>query len=64
MDNSLISKTCKYALEIPFTQKYRGGSRGRVQGVRNPPQMTTGTTGILQKKKKKTMWLCGLLVLK
>ena len=64
MDNSLISKTCKYALEIPFTQKYRGGSRGRVQGVRTPPsQMTTGTTGILQKKKK-AMWLSGLLVLK
>ena len=39
----------------------RGGSRGRVQGVR-PPQddlRFSYTTGILQKKK-----LCGLLVLK
>ena len=41
----------------------RGGSRGRVQGVRTPPPrddlLFSNTTGILQKKK-----LCGLLVLK
>ena len=40
----------------------RGGSRGRVQGVRTPPRddlRFSNTTGILQKKK-----LCGLLVLK
>ena len=38
---------------------YRGGSRGRVQGVRTPPWddlRLSNTTGILQKK-------CGLLVL-
>ena len=34
----------------------RGGSRGRVQGVRTPP----ATTGILQKKK--TMWFIGVEV--
>ena len=42
----------------------RGGSRGRVQGVRTPlpPDLRfSNTTGILQKKKIK---LCGLLVLK
>ena len=42
----------------------RGGSRGRVQGVRTPPGddlRFSNTTGILQKKKKE---LCGLLVLK
>ena len=41
----------------------RGGSRGRVQGVRTLPWddlRFSNTTGILQKKKK----LCGLLVLK
>ena len=46
---------------------HRGGSRGRVQGVRNPPPphpprddlRFSNTNGILQKKK-----LCGLLVLK
>ena len=41
----------------------RGGSRGRVQGVRTPPPRDdlrfSNTTGILPKKK-----LCGLLVLK
>ena len=40
----------------------RGGSRGRVQGVRTPPEMTCGFLIQLvfcQKKK-----LCGLLVLK
>ena len=42
----------------------RGGSRGRVQGVRTPPprdDLRFSNTGILQKKNKK---LCGLLVLK
>ena len=41
---------------------FRGGSRGRVQGVRTPPRDDLrffNTTGILQKKE-----LCGLLVLK
>ena len=52
-------------LQLPVSRKwrYRGGSRGRVQGVCTPtPQddlRFSNTTGILQKKK-----LRGLLVLK
>ena len=48
---------------IKFPIPHRGGSRGRVQGVRTPPPdlRFSNTTGILQKKKKE---LCGLLVLK
>ena len=42
---------------------HKGGSRGRVQGVRTPPSRDdlrlSNTAGILQKKK-----LCGLLVMK
>ena len=42
---------------------YRGGSRGRVQGVRTPPPgddlRFSNTTGIL---KKKTMWFIGVEV--
>ena len=43
----------------------RGGSRGRVQGVRNPllawdDLRFSNTTGILQKKKK--MWFIGVEV--
>ena len=43
---------------------YRGGSRGRVQGVRTPPPdlRFSNTTGILQKKKKRTMWFIGVEV--
>ena len=48
---------------LPETMRIRGGSRGRVQGVRPPPSpwddlWFSNTTGILQKKQ------CGLLVLK
>ena len=42
----------------------RGGSRGRVQGVRTLPWddlRFSNTTGILQKKKK-TMWFIGVEV--
>ena len=43
----------------------RGGSRGRVQGVRTPPPQDdlrfSNTTGILQKIKK-TMWFIGVEV--
>ena len=44
---------------------HKGGSRGKVQGVRTPPPpwddlRYSNTTGTLQKNKK----LCGLLVLK
>ena len=40
----------------------RGGSRGRVQGVRIPTWddlRFSNTTGILQKKTQKTMWFIG-----
>ena len=44
----------------------KGGSRGRVQGVRTSPPWDdlqfSNTTGILQKKKKKTMWFIGVEV--
>ena len=42
----------------------RGGSRGRVQGVRTPPWddvRFSNTTGILQKKKKE-VWFIGVEV--
>ena len=42
---------------------HRGGSRGRVQGVRTPPEMTCGF--LIQQvfsKKKKTMWFTGVEV--
>ena len=40
----------------------RGGSRGRVQGVRTPrPQMTCGfLIKLVFCKKKKTMWFIGV----
>ena len=42
---------------------FRGGSRGRVQGVRTPPSWDdlrfSNTTGILEKK---TMWFIGVEV--
>ena len=52
-------------LWVPVTLKHtRGGSRGRVQGVRTPPSPRddlrfSNTTGILQKK---TMWFIGVEV--
>ena len=58
MSNSLIMSNTSHC-------RLRGGSKGRVQGVRTPPWddlQFSNTTGILQKKKKKK--LCGLLVLK
>ena len=48
-----------------FMAPCRGGSRGRVQGVRTPPPWYdlrfSNTTGILQKTKK-TMWFIGVEV--
>ena len=42
----------------------RGGSRGRVQGVPIPPEMTCGflIQRVFCKKKKKTMWFAGVEV--
>ena len=41
----------------------RGGSRGRVQGVRPPPEMTCGfLIQLVFCKKKKTMWFIGIEV--
>ena len=51
-------------LHSAYEYKIRGGSRGRVQGVRTPPWddlRFSNTTGILQKKKK-TMWFIGVEV--
>ena len=53
------------AREIKYSIHIRGGSRGRVQGVPNPPSPLrddlrfSNTTGILQKK---TMWFIGVEV--
>ena len=47
---------------VPFT---RGGSRGRVQGVRNPPPPPEITCSFLIQLvvcKKKTMWFIGVEV--
>ena len=41
---------------------YRGGSRGRVQGVCTPPDMTCGFLIQLVFLKKKTMWFIGVEV--
>ena len=44
---------------------YRGGSRGRVQGVRTPPPPETICSFLIQLvfcKKKKTMWFIGVEV--
>ena len=60
----------RFAVVFPFSSccvsslmSYRGGSRGRVQGVRTLPWDNlrfSSTTGILQKKK--TMWFIGVEV--
>ena len=55
----------KYAKMNNFINKpNRGGSRGRVQGVRNPPppEMTCGFLIQLVFSKKKTMWFIGVEV--
>ena len=43
---------------------YRGRSRGRVQGVRTPPEMTSGflIQLVFRQKKKTTMWFIGVEV--
>ena len=41
----------------------RGGSRGRMQGVHTPPEMTCGfIIQLVFCKKKKTMWFIGVEV--
>ena len=45
-----------------YSQLIRGGSRGRVQGVRTPPEMTCGFLIQLVFCKKKTMWFIGVEV--
>ena len=61
------SHVCVYTSQTwPSPNIFRGGSRGRVQGVRtpHPPPRDdlpfSNTTGILQKKK--TMWFIGVEV--
>ena len=54
------------SLKKMFTALFRGGSRGRVQGVHTPPPHPwddlrfSNTTDILPKKK--TMWFIGIEV--
>ena len=59
----LFAASSKPSFNVLSKTMFRGGSRGRVQGVPTPPPRDdlrfSNTTGILQKKK-----LCGLLVLK
>ena len=53
----------KFGSNFLLRGQNRGGSRGRVQGVRTPPRddlRFSNTTGILQKKK--TMWFIGVEV--
>ena len=59
-----LSPATKILKNIPNeTLYFRGGSRGRVQGVHTPPPRDnlqfSNTTGILQKK---TMWFIGVEV--
>ena len=51
---------------VKYLNSTRGGSKGRVQGVRTPPppKMTSGflIQLVFCKKKKKTMWFIGVEV--
>ena len=50
---------------ISHSRRNRGGSRGRVQGVRNPPPLLEMTCGFLIQlvfRKKKAMWFIGVEV--
>ena len=68
MENVGLGQNAKRAKQIPGSGLgcsvclTRGGSRGRVQGVRIPRPWNdlrfSNTTGILQKKKK--MWFIGV----
>ena len=56
------AQTIIEGFEISF-QFDRGGSRGRVQGVRPPPEMTCGfLIQLVFCKRKKTMWFIGVEV--
>ena len=64
-DVELFTRRTKFSgVKFMKSSRSRGGSRGRVQGVRIPPPPRddlrfSNTTGILRKKK-----LCGLMLLK
>ena len=63
-DVELFTRRTKFSgVKFMKSSRSRGGSRGRVQGVRTPPPRDdlrfSNTTGILRKKK-----LCGLMLLK
>ena len=58
-DVELFTRRTKFSgVKFMKSSRSRGGSRGRVQGVRTPPPRDdlrfSNTTGIL--RKKKTMW--------
>ena len=63
---SCFNSTVAYRTDCIVLYCTRGGSRGRVQGVRTlPPEMTCGFLIQLvfcEKKKKKTMWFIGVEV--
>ena len=52
-----------YCFEGRTNKLCRGGSTGRVQGVRTPPEMTCGfLIQLVFCEKKKTMWFIGVEV--
>ena len=55
----LLCRSC-----FPVLIVIRGGSRGRVQGVRTPPEMTSGflIQLVFRQKKNWTMWFIGVEV--
>ena len=60
----VTTKSCPENVNIALVYYIRGGSRGWVQGVPNPPPSDlwfSNTTGTLQKKKR-TMWFIGVEV--
>ena len=62
--SSLVTRVSSSRKTLRLRSRLRGGTRGRVQGVRTPPprddEQFSNTTGILQKKK--TMWFIGVEV--
>ena len=52
--------TSRLTCSMYIQDQYRGGSRGRVQGVRTPPEMTCGF--LIQLVFCQTMWFIGVEV--
>ena len=61
----VLRRILESSVKVTIVSLIRGGSRGRVQGVRTPlPEMTCGflLQLIFCKKRKKTMWFIGVEV--